>query len=106
MVAKIGADELAAVWRQREGNLGTLQNSTNYDDGLIACQDTELVIRRCYFPFALPKRVRYDRIRSVRRFELTGLTGSYRAWGSGNLDLGRHRKRVGTCWNSVDGCSR
>ena len=38
-----------------------MQSSTNYDDGLIACQDVELVIRRYYFPFGLAKHVRYDR---------------------------------------------
>ncbi|WP_394617568.1 hypothetical protein JNUCC0626_00205 [Lentzea sp. JNUCC 0626] len=74
---------------------------TTYDDGLIVCGDEELVIRRYYFPFARPKRVRYHRIRSARRFELTSLTGRYRYWGSGNLrqwfnlDPKRHRKREG-----------
>jgi hypothetical protein len=78
-----------------------MKSSTNYDDGLIACRDGELVIRRYYFPFALSKRVRYDRIRSVRRFEITWLNCKYRAWGSGNLtqwlnlDFGRHRKSAG-----------
>ncbi len=78
-----------------------MQSSTNYDDGLIACQDVELVIRRYYFPFGLAKHVRYDRIRSARRFKLTALHGKYRTWGSGNftqwfnLDFGRHRKSEG-----------
>ncbi|MET9628130.1 hypothetical protein ABZX92_11775 [Lentzea sp. NPDC006480] len=78
-----------------------MRNSTNYDDGLIACNDTELVIRRYYFPFGLAKRVRYDRIRSARWFKMTALTGRYRAWGSGNLtqwfnlDWRRHRKSAG-----------
>lgn len=78
-----------------------MQSSTNYDDGLLACQDVELVIRRYYFPFGLAKRVRYDRIRSVRQYALTGMTGKYRFWGSGNLtkwfnlDVRRHRKSVG-----------
>lgn len=74
---------------------------SDYDDGLVACRDVELVIRRYYFPFALPKRVRYDRIRLVRRVPLTWLNGKYRAWGSGNftqwfnLDFRRHRKSEG-----------
>jgi len=35
-----------------------------YDDGLVACTDPELVIRR-YDMFLRPKRIRYGQIRSV-----------------------------------------
>jgi hypothetical protein len=37
-----------------------------YDDGLIACSDTELVIRR-YTLLLRPRRIPYGSIRSVAR---------------------------------------
>ena len=67
-----------------------------YDDGLIACDDTALVIRR-YYPWGA-KRIPYRSIRAVRRRRLSRLRGKWRIWGSGdfvhwwNLDPGRPRK--------------
>lgn len=78
-----------------------MPNSMSYDDGVLACLDDALLIRRYYFPFAVSKRVPYADIRRAKRFTLTGMTGKYRAWGSGNLtqwfnlDLRRTRKSVG-----------
>ena len=69
---------------------------TGYDDGKIACTDTELLIRHYYFP-AGTKRVPYAAIKEVRRVPLR-LAGKWRIQGSGdfvhwfNLDVGRPRK--------------
>jgi hypothetical protein len=71
-----------------------------YDDGLLACTDSELIIRRYYFPSGSAKRIPYSRIRGLRRVPLTAVTGSLRIWGSGdfvhyfNLDFSRPRKQV------------
>jgi hypothetical protein len=67
-----------------------------YDDGLIACSDDELVIRR-YGLSLRPKRVPYAqiraveeiRLRSLRRWRLPGTTDP-RLWF--NLDWGRRHK--------------
>lgn len=72
-----------------------------YDDGLIACDDQELIIRRYYLPWGA-KRIPYSSIRGVRRLPLTGVNKirQYRLWGSGdfrhwwNLDFGRTRKSL------------
>jgi hypothetical protein len=70
-----------------------------YDDGGVACTEDALVIRRYYFPFR-DKRIPYTKIEQVRRQPLSGLTGQWRIWGSGdflhwyNLDLARPRKTV------------
>jgi hypothetical protein len=70
-----------------------------YDDGGVACTDDSLVIRHYYFPFG-DKRIPYTKIEQVRRLPLSGLTGRYRIWGSGdfthwfNLDAGRPGKTV------------
>ena len=69
---------------------------TGYDDGKIALTDTELIIRRYYFP-AGDKRIPYSSITEVRRVPM-GPMGKYRIWGSSdfvhwfNLDAGRPRK--------------
>ncbi|WP_369386380.1 hypothetical protein AB5J72_01280 [Streptomyces sp. CG1] len=71
-----------------------------YDDGLVACTDEELIIRRYYFPWGSAKRIPYEQIRGLRRMPLSLRTGSWRIWGSGdlvhyfNLDPGRPQKRV------------
>ena len=72
-----------------------------YDDGLIACTDDGLVIRR-YGTFLRPKRIPYAEIRSVRQVELGGFSyGKWRIWGSTDLrhwfNFDRHRpsKKVG-----------
>jgi hypothetical protein len=70
-----------------------------YDDGGVACTDDALVIRRYYFPFG-DKRIPYTKIERVQREPMTGWTGQWRIWGSGdfrhwyNLDSGRPRKTV------------
>jgi hypothetical protein len=69
----------------------------NYDDGLIACSDTELVIRR-YTLLLRPRRIPYGSIRSVARIRLNALRRS-RLWGGDlrqwfNFDLSRPRKDV------------
>jgi hypothetical protein len=67
-----------------------------YDDGRIACTDSELVIRM-YYPWGA-KRITYERIRSATRRQMGALTGKARIWGSGdfkhwfNLDAKRPRK--------------
>ncbi|MEU8687360.1 hypothetical protein [Streptomyces sp. NPDC048665] len=71
-----------------------------YDDGLLACTDSELIIRRYYFPWGSAKRIPYSQIRGVQWIPLDLRTGSWRLWGSGdfvhyfNLDTSRPRKRV------------
>jgi hypothetical protein len=72
-----------------------------YDDGLIACTQDRVVIRR-YGPLLGAKRVRYRDIRAVREVELRGLSfGMWRLWGSTdlrhwfNLDWERLHKHVG-----------
>lgn len=68
-----------------------------YDDGLVACTDDALVIRRYYFPLGTSKCVPYSTIRSVR----SCAAGKGRIWGSGdfihwrNLDVRRPRKDTG-----------
>lgn len=70
---------------------------TGYDDGKIACTDTELVIRHYYFP-AGTKRIPYSAIRDVRLVPLRAI-GKWRIHGSGdfvhwfNFDLGRPGKK-------------
>jgi hypothetical protein len=54
-----------------------------YDDGLIACDDDGIVIRR-YYPWG-DKRVAYGSIASVARLTLSPLRGQWRIWGSGDL---------------------
>jgi hypothetical protein len=70
----------------------------DYDDGLIACTDAELVIRR-YDAFQRPKRIPYAQIRSARQVELSPAR-RWRIWGSGDLrhwwnyDSARPKKQV------------
>ncbi len=70
-----------------------------YDDGRVACDDTSLIIRR-YYAWGAAKRLPYTTIRSVTERPLSGLTGKWRIWGSGdlvhwwNLDPGRPKKDV------------
>ena len=54
-----------------------------YEDGTVACTDSELVIRHYYFP-AGAKRIPYSAIREVRRVPL-GSLGRWRIHGSGDL---------------------
>jgi hypothetical protein len=69
-----------------------------YDDGGIACDDTNLIIRRYYVWGA--KTLPYRSIRSVTPRALTRLRGKWRIWGSGdfvhwwNLDRRRPQKDV------------
>jgi len=71
-----------------------------YDDGSIACDDEELVIRR-YYPWGA-KRIPYTAIQGVTELPLVGLNKvrGWRLWGSGdfihwwNLDFKRPHKRV------------
>ena len=71
----------------------------SYDDGRVACTDDALVIRLYYFPFG-DKRIPYANIGQVRRAALTGMSGRYRIWGSGdfihwaNFDPDRPKKSV------------
>lgn len=57
--------------------------STAYDDGNVACTDTELVIRG-YYLLRGAKRIPYPAIREVRRVSL-GTLGRWRIHGSGDL---------------------
>lgn len=75
--------------------------TTSYEDDQVVCTDTELVIKRYYFP-ARSKRIPYSSIRGVKRIELTGMNAvrRWRIWGSGdfvhwwNLDPKRPSKTV------------
>ncbi|HLI15664.1 MAG TPA: hypothetical protein VKV23_06405 [Acidimicrobiales bacterium] len=55
-----------------------------YDDGRIACDDQALTIR-WYYLWGAAKTIPYRRIRAVTRRPLTGLSGRWRIWGSGDL---------------------
>lgn len=69
----------------------------DYDDGLVACTDDVLLIRRYYFPTGTSKRVPYTKIRSIRRCPAS----KGRIWGTGdfthwhNLDVQRPHKDTG-----------
>jgi hypothetical protein len=72
-----------------------------YDDGLIACTDDGVTIRK-YGLTLRPKRIPYERIRGARQVELRGFRfGRWRIWGSTdlrhwfNLDWRRPRKHSG-----------
>jgi hypothetical protein len=71
--------------------------ATTYDDGNVACTDTELVIRRYYLPVGGTKRIPYPAIREVRRVPLTAM-GRWRIQGSNDFvhwfsfDIRRPRK--------------
>jgi hypothetical protein len=71
---------------------------SDYDDGLIACTDTALLIRR-YDAFQRPRRIPYGQIRSVKQVELS-TARRWRIWGSGdfrhwwNWDSARPNKPV------------
>lgn len=71
---------------------------TSYDDGKIACTDSELVIRNYYFPFG-SKRIPYAAIKEARQVPLR-IWGKGRIWGSGdfvhwfNFDPRRPRKET------------
>ncbi|GAA4227385.1 hypothetical protein GCM10023075_30070 [Streptosporangium album] len=54
-----------------------------YDDGLVVCTDTELIINRYYFPRGSAKRIPLSDIREVRWVSLPN--GSWRIWGSSDL---------------------
>ena len=47
-----------------------------YDDGLVACDETGLVVRRCYLWG--DKRIAYSAITAVEQRALTGLRSSGR----------------------------
>jgi len=70
-----------------------------YDDGRIACDDHQLVIRR-YYLWGSAKRIPYKAIRSVTRRPMGAGSGKWRIWGSGdfvhwwNLDPGRPKKEL------------
>jgi hypothetical protein len=79
----------------------TVVRRMDYDDGLIACSDAGLVIRR-YGAFLRPKNVPYADIRRVTQVGLRGLAlGRWRIWGSTdlrhwfNFDWHRPKKHVG-----------
>ncbi|AWS41835.1 hypothetical protein [Streptosporangium sp. 'caverna'] len=69
-----------------------------YNDGLVACTDTELIIGRYYFPWGSAKRIPLSAIRGLSWVPLPN--GSWRIWGSGdfvhwfNLDSGRPQKKA------------
>jgi hypothetical protein len=69
-----------------------------YDDGGIACDDTNLIIRRYYLWGA--KRIPYASMTAVTKRPLTAVRGKWRIWGSGdfvhwyNLDARRPKKEL------------
>ena len=69
-----------------------------YDDGGIACDDANLIIRR-YYPWGA-KTIPFSSIHAVRRHPLRPIRGKWRIWGSGdfrhwwNFDPRRPRKSV------------
>lgn len=75
-------------------------DSATYDDGLVACDEEGLTIRR-YYPWG-SKRIPYTSIKGVEELPLTGANKvrRWRLWGSGdfvhwwNLDTGRPNKKM------------
>jgi hypothetical protein len=69
-----------------------------YDDGGIACDDEQLIIKH-YYPWGA-KRIPYPSIRAVNTRDLSAAGGRWRIWGSGdflhwyNLDRRRPSKEV------------
>ena len=67
-----------------------------YDDGRIACDETDLIIRWYYLWGT--KKISYTSVRSAKSRPLTFRRGKWRLWGSGdfvhwyNLDRGRPKK--------------
>ncbi len=56
----------------------------DYDDGTIACTDSELVVRR-YNLLLMPHRIPYTKISSVTVRSMGTWSGKWRIWGSGDL---------------------
>ncbi|MGB9112310.1 MAG: PH domain-containing protein [Acidimicrobiales bacterium] len=54
-----------------------------YDDGRIACDEHQLIIRWYYLWGS--KKIPYTKIRSVERRQMSALTGKWRIWGSGDF---------------------
>ena len=71
-----------------------------YDDGGLLLDQSGVMIRHYYFPWAGPKRIRYGEIRGVDSRPMGWLTGKGRGWGSAHprywlpLDLRRPRKQT------------
>ena len=59
--------------------------STLYRDRWIECTAKALIIRGYYFPFGNRKTIPYDRILSIKEYDMGPLTGQWRIWGSGDL---------------------
>lgn len=70
-------------------------NTLLYDDGLIRLDASTLTIRHYYFPLATSKRIRYNRLRSIKNVPIGPATGQWRMWGTGDfrhwLPLDLHR---------------
>ncbi|MGA7835609.1 MAG: hypothetical protein WCA31_10435 [Acidimicrobiales bacterium] len=72
----------------------------DYRDGSIECNDAGVRIHGYYFPWGT-KFVPYQKVKGVRRVDLTALRGKMRIWGTANLsywanlDVKRPSKRVG-----------
>jgi hypothetical protein len=73
---------------------------SDYNDGKIECAATSLRIHGYYFPYGT-KDIPYSAIKGLRRFQMSGLRGKMRIWGTGNfkywanLDVKRPTKAVG-----------
>ncbi|TAM93632.1 MAG: hypothetical protein EPN43_00380 [Jatrophihabitans sp.] len=69
-----------------------------YRDPLITADADGVTVRRYYFPTTNAKHIRWASIQAVSRQSMTGLSGRYRIWGSGdlrryfNLDTRRPKK--------------
>lgn len=74
---------------------------SEYDDGLVACTEDALVIRRYYFPLASSKTIPYSKIHSIE----SRPASRGRVWGTGNFvdwhnfDVGRPRKKTALAIN-------
>ncbi len=70
-----------------------------YDDGRVACDENDLIIRT-YYIWGSAKKIPYASIRTVTRQPLTDGSGRWRIWGSSdfihwwNLDPARPKKQV------------
>lgn len=61
-----------------------LEEANLYRDSRIECTPDGVSIRGYYFPWGT-KRIPYDTIRGIERFELSAARGRWRIWGSGDL---------------------
>lgn len=62
-----------------------MATDADYDDGGLVIDRDGLTIRRYYFPWAGPKRIKFSEIQGVETRAMGWLTGKGRGWGTAHL---------------------